>query len=366
MFEAILKNEEKAILTLRSLYRSYGYLPFKMSKFEEYELYVRNKDFLISDGIITFNDTNGSLLALKPDVTLSIVKNAVDRVGCKQKFCYDENVYRISGSTHRYKELMQAGLECIGDIDLYDISEVVTLAAKSLSLLSDDCILAVSHLGILSAVLDSIAFPANARSELTGLFAEKNSHELSLLCEREGVSAESTALLCELTKVYGDADSALKAIETLCGAVAGEAIAELRALTDIISATEHAGCVRIDMSLVSDSDYYNGFVFKGFLSGICESVLTGGQYGKLLRRMGRRSDAIGFAIYLDRLEGLDREANEWDVDALLLYGEDTNTSAVAKKTAELVSQGLSVSAQKAIPPKLRYRTLIKLEGGSEE
>ena len=67
--ESILKNEEKAVLALRSLYRSYGYLPFKMSKFEEYDLYVRNKDFLISDGIITFNDTNGKLLALKPDVT---------------------------------------------------------------------------------------------------------------------------------------------------------------------------------------------------------------------------------------------------------------------------------------------------------
>ena len=65
--EKLLKNEEKAIFTLRSLYRKYGYLPFKMSKFEEYDLYVRNKDFLVSDRVITFNDTNGRLLALKPD-----------------------------------------------------------------------------------------------------------------------------------------------------------------------------------------------------------------------------------------------------------------------------------------------------------
>ena len=93
MNESILKNEEKAILKLRSLYRAYGYLPFKMSKFEEYELYVRNKDFLISDGIITFNDTDGKLLALKPDVTLSIVKNAVDEQGCKQKYCFQQHGY---------------------------------------------------------------------------------------------------------------------------------------------------------------------------------------------------------------------------------------------------------------------------------
>ena len=72
--ERLLKNEEKAIFSLRSLYKKYGYMPFKMSKFEEYDLYVRNKDFLVSDRIITFNDTNGKLLALKPDVTLSVSK----------------------------------------------------------------------------------------------------------------------------------------------------------------------------------------------------------------------------------------------------------------------------------------------------
>ena len=60
----ILKSEEKAVFALRSLYKEYGYLPFKMSKFEEYDLYVRNKDFLVSDAVITFNDTNGTLLAL--------------------------------------------------------------------------------------------------------------------------------------------------------------------------------------------------------------------------------------------------------------------------------------------------------------
>ena len=133
----LLKSEEKAIFSLRSLYSRYGYLPFKMSKFEEYELYLKNKDFLVSDRIITFNDTNGKLMALKPDVTLSIIKNCEDTVGFKQKLCYNENVYRVSGSTHQYKEIMQTGIECIGDIDNYDVFEVITLAAKSLSLISD-------------------------------------------------------------------------------------------------------------------------------------------------------------------------------------------------------------------------------------
>ena len=70
-----LKREEAAVYRLRGLYEAYGYSQYKMSKFEEYDLYVQNKSFLVSDHIITFTDTSGKLMALKPDVTLSIVKN---------------------------------------------------------------------------------------------------------------------------------------------------------------------------------------------------------------------------------------------------------------------------------------------------
>ena len=81
----VLKNDEKAIFSLRELYGKYGYSQFKMSKFEEYDLYVRNKNFLVSDNIITFTDTDGKLMALKPDVTLSIIKNSKDTEKAVQK-----------------------------------------------------------------------------------------------------------------------------------------------------------------------------------------------------------------------------------------------------------------------------------------
>ncbi len=71
----LMKSDERATFELRALYQQYGYTQFKMGKFEEYELYVRNKDFIASDSIITFNDAGGKLMALKPDLTLSIVKN---------------------------------------------------------------------------------------------------------------------------------------------------------------------------------------------------------------------------------------------------------------------------------------------------
>ena len=73
--DTIQSGEERLVRELRALYARYGYRPYRMSKFEEYDLYANNRSFLPEGGAIAFTDTNGRLMALKPDVTLSIAKN---------------------------------------------------------------------------------------------------------------------------------------------------------------------------------------------------------------------------------------------------------------------------------------------------
>src|SRR5699024_3043029 len=157
MVEPILKTEEQAVLALRALYRRYGYTPYKMSQFESYDLYVRNKDFLVSDKIITFSGDSGRLLALKPDVTLSIVKNAPESPGEIQKVYYNENVYRD------YREILQTGLECVGDAGSYEIAEVVTLAVRSLEALGGNFVLNISHMGLMAAALEASGLSAEEK-----------------------------------------------------------------------------------------------------------------------------------------------------------------------------------------------------------
>ena len=358
--ERVLKREERAVYALRSLYGKYGYQAYKMSKFEEYDLYVRNKDFLISDRIITFNDTDGKLMALKPDVTLSIIKNLDEQPGCKQKVCYNENVYRVSGSTRQFKEIMQAGRECIGALDRYDLYEVVSLAAESLALISEDFVLDVSHLGVLTAMLEEISDDVQLRRELTHYIAEKNRHDLERVCRENGVSPEKTAAICEFIGIYGEMDSVLRRLEPLCtGEAARAALAELEQLRTLLADSPWRDHIFFDFSIVNDMDYYNGIVFQGFLSGICEGVLSGGQYDKLIQKMGRSGGAVGFALYLDLLEDLGRAERDRDVDVLLLYDEE-DAALVARETKRLIGEGKSVSAQKAIPEKLRYGQVLDL------
>ena len=152
-----MDSQEKIGFLLRTLYAGTGYSRYRMGKFEEYDLYSRNKNFLFSENVITFTDTNGRLMALKPDVTLSIVKNTRDSAGSLQKLYYHENVYRVASAEDGFREMTQVGIECMGNVDGACVAEVLKLAADSLQACSEKYVLEISHLGLLGAFVDAVA-----------------------------------------------------------------------------------------------------------------------------------------------------------------------------------------------------------------
>ena len=353
----VLKTDEKAIFELRSLYEKYGFVQYKMSKFEEYDLYVKNKDFLVSDSIITFNDTNGKLLALKPDVTLSIIKNTQDTNNSVQKVYYNENVYRVSKGTHAFKEIMQTGLECIGDIDTFNICEVVALAAKSLNAISYNFALDISHMGIVSAVLENIDVPDDEKAEILKCIGEKNTHDIKKICEKYGADCED---IVALVSAYGSLDSVIEKLKQMnCGF--DSALAELERINAFMKHEGFEKCINLDFSIVNDMNYYSGIVMRGFIEGIPTGILSGGQYDKLMTKMGRKCGAIGFAVYLDMLERLNENVKKYDVDTVLLYNSGANEVDIANLIKMFTDNGNSVLAVKAIPENLKYRQLISLK-----
>lgn len=358
--QQLLGFQEKVVFDLRSLYNTYGYSQYRMSKFEEYDLYAKNKDFLISDSVITFTDLGGKLMALKPDVTLSIVKNTKDVAAGVKKLYYNENIYRVAKGSGAFREMMQVGLECIGDVDGYCIGEVLTLAAKSLANISADCVLNISDLGLLTALLDEFGFPASERESVLRAIGQKNTHELMRMANSFGISGERAERLMEILS-KNDSPSVVLA---LVGEVSGAMNAQAERVREILSCVEEnvLSMLRFDFSVVDDIHYYNGIVFKGYISGVPASVLSGGQYDKLMRKMNRSSNAIGFAVYLDALEHMYQQGNAYDVDVLILYSVGTDLVSVNRKANDLRLSGKRVMVQNRIPEGLRYASLLDMTG----
>lgn len=350
-----LQNEQ-VMRRLRELYRRYGYTQYKMSKFEPYDLYIRNKSFLVSEDILTFTDADGRLMALKPDVTLSIVKNAKEGRGL-QKVYYSENVYRTSPMTRGFREIMQTGLECVGEIDLVAMGEVLLLAAKSLEIINGGYLLDISHLGFVAGLLDSAGVPESCRAELLKRMGEKNVTALGELCREQGLDPEMAQDLCQMTSLYGPPHEVFPALEEMVrGGRMAAALEELREICALVP-EEH---LRVDFSIVNDMNYYNGFIFRGYVPGLPSGVLSGGRYDNLLRQMGRVGGAIGFAVYMNLLERLEGTGETYDADVLLLYDDKTPAPAVLREAERCRGAGQSVRVERQAPEGLSFRTVRKV------
>ena len=306
--DQVMDAREKIGFRLRGLYSSCGYSRYRMSKFEEYDLYSRNKDFLFSDHVITFTDTNGRLMALKPDVTLSIVKNGKDTPGTVRKLYYHENVYRVTGEADGFREQTQVGLECQGEVDDACVAEVLRLAAESLQLCGREYVLEISHLGILNAFVDAIAPGEEAKRAILECVGQKNAHGIEAICRENRLAEGAEQGLIRLLGLYGTPRSVMPKIRALAEEFgAGEMADELGRAVAGFTGSDTEESIRIDFSATGDLRYYNGIAFKGFVSGIPGNVLSGGQYDRLMRKMGRRDRAIGFAVFLDMLDRLTEE-----------------------------------------------------------
>lgn len=349
---------EQITFELRRLYQQYGYTQYRMSKFEEYELYARNKNFLVSEHVLTFTDTDGRLLALKPDVTLSILKNSRDNGQSLQKVYYNENVYRTAPTSHGYREIMQVGLECIGNLDECAVCEAVELAARSLEIIDADYLLDLSHMGIVSGLLDAMGWVD--RKEILSLIEAKNVPAVTALCQNSSIQPCYIELLCSLMELYGTPDQVLPILE---GMMVNETMADaLGRLCQVCSLlTPYRDHLRLDFSIVNDMNYYNGIIFRGYLPGLASGVLAGGQYDNLVQRMGKSGQAIGFAVYMDQLERFEQPGQNYDVDILLLYDPNTNPETISEAANALRRQGNRVRVERSIPDGLRYRECRKVE-----
>lgn len=357
-----LTTEENLALTLSALYDSAGYGRYRMSKFEEYSLYLENKNFLTGENVITFNDLDGRLLALKPDVTLSIVKNA-GKLGGVKKLFYNESVYRLDKSQNRYREIGQMGLEAIGALDTYSEYEVVVLALKSLAEIDENYLLDISNQSFVTGLLDGISGEFS-REEIIRCINGKNLDGLMNIADKAGFSDEIKTIFKRLITANGDFIAVLAAIDGLAVNDKMEnAVDELKRLYSALYAAGFADKVRLDFSIINDTEYYNDLVFAGYVSRVPRVVLSGGRYDKLAGKFSKGAKAIGFAVYMNEIAAYYNKRDENDVDIIVLYDKTVDIAKIDAAVNGLRARGESVLAASELPADITAGKIFRLQNG---
>lgn len=311
-----LINENSIISNLINIYEKFGFKKIKLSKFEDYNLYNNNKDFLQTEHILTFMNLNGNLKSLRPDVTLSIVKKVLkDNEKETQKIYYIEDIYKIV--SNEYKEIPQVGVEIIGKLNNYSNLEIISMAIESLKSINKNYILEISNIDFISAIFDEINLEENLKIEILNNIYLKNKHDLEKLLNKN-VDCKYKKYILSFVELSGNYKDILKKLKSLIiNKKMQKSYEELKSLSFVFELYNNFDKILLDFSIESQLGYYNGIIFKGYIKESNDIILSGGRYDKLLNKFNSNKNAIGFAIYMDKLYEKNKTSDF--IDILILY-----------------------------------------------
>ncbi|WP_295154752.1 ATP phosphoribosyltransferase regulatory subunit [uncultured Brachyspira sp.] len=335
---------------LANIYEKYGYKKIKLSKFEDYNLYNNYKDFLQTEHILTFMNLNGNLQSLRPDVTLSIVKKILkDNDKYTKKIYYIEDIYKINNVSNEYEEIQQIGVEIIGTLNTYSNLEIISMAVDSLKSISDEYILEISSIDFMFALIDELNLDEDKKLEILNFIYSKNKHDLQKVLISNNINEKYTNNIISLIDLCGSYKDILKKIDKIIiNEKMQKAYNELKSLLAVFENYNNFDKILLDFSIESKLGYYNGIIFKGYIKGNNDAVLSGGRYDKLLAKFNahtsdeeNKKNAIGFAVYMDKLYTGYSSKNEYDFDILILY-KSGDEKILLDKVQRFIKEGKKV------------------------
>lgn len=290
-------------IMLANLYENRGYHEVITPVLENYDLFNLESASLTQEEMYKLTDRSGHLLVLRPDITMPIARLASTRLkdaALPLRLYYTQKVFRVNPSLKgRRNEINQSGIELIGASGVLSDLEVITTALNALCKCGiDDLTIEIGHAGIFKKLTESLPADELVKERIRGYIESKSysslEDELSDLPETDAVKA-----LRYLPRLFGGKEVIGTARE-LCGSTINEELDYLSLLLDCLE-EEYGDKIRLDLGIVHRNNYYTGMVFRGYIKGSGQTVVSGGRYDKLLSEFGKDWPAIGFAINIDAI-----------------------------------------------------------------
>ena len=322
-FRDILPTEalarERITGTVRECFSRHGYLPVETPLIEDRNLLSLGGK--LQDSPFQLFDGDGSLLMVRPDLTLPIARMVSARTSADDlplRLRYAAPVVREESTLKgQPRQFTQLGVEYFGADGggALPETEVVSLLAETLDALEAPAWRIVcGSVSPLKALLARRAPSSEFEERALRLAHESDLVSLDELVSSTELDPAVREALTRIPRLAGDAsviEEADALLDTAGIPVAERGTSELRALVSSLADLAEEGRLTFDFSIANSFDYYTGIIFKGYAEGITASIASGGRYDAVLANFGRPNVAsCGFALSLERLQEILGEQGE--------------------------------------------------------
>ncbi len=348
-------------VALLDLFAARGYVREEPAVLQPAEIFLNRSGEEIRRRTFTLTDPSGRDLALRPDLTIPICREAVlSGRGFPARIAYNGLVFRHQpGEPNRPAQFFQAGVELLGLPDaVAGETEILTLAVEALKVCGlKDFSLRVGDLALFGALVDALALPPQWRSRLKRHFwragyvesllywlghgdgaaklpatraeiealldtkadapaAGRSREEIISRAMDRAAEAASLRLdgkladaIAELLDISGPAEEALAKVRALLKTIAINLDPQLAAMDKRLATLKSLGVdpakVQFTAHFGRNMEYYTGFVFELWArdkEGPVQ-IAGGGRYDSMMEMLGSKKpvSAIGCALRTERV-----------------------------------------------------------------
>ena len=343
--ECLARREAESMLT--DLFICHGFSEVMTPGLEFFDVFQAGHPAIPAESMYKLTDSKGRLLVMRPDSTMPIARLTATRlkqVSLPIRLYYAQDVYHLNHSlSGRNDQEFQAGVELIGTGGQRADLEILSLAADVLRLpcIGGDFRLEIGHVGFFQSLVEEVDVEEDVRDEIRMLIEMKNytalSDTLDRLPDNEAVEA-----LRRLPRLFGG-EEILQEAQSLCRG--DRSRMALDHLARLYSSMRNLGLehqVTIDLGLVHRNEYYTGVIFRGYVEGSGDTVVSGGRYDTLLQQFGSPYPATGFGVNVDAvIKGmLDKGQVEPPMlPEILVFAEDGYEAEALSKVRSLTDEG---------------------------
>ncbi|HTQ54669.1 MAG TPA: histidine--tRNA ligase [Bryobacteraceae bacterium] len=273
----------------------HGFQRFEPPVVESFELLARKAGEEVAQQIYHFADKSNRQLALRPEVTPSLVRMIsahAQAMVFPVKWWTIGQCFRYERMTRgRKREHFQWNVDVVGEPSVQAeawILACVTSALRALGLGPDEVRIHVNNRQVVAHLLCELGVPAASHVDVFMVLDKKGKVPVETLKE----------MLVEKGLKATAADDVMQQIESAAALAGSPAAEDVRRLLELAAAMGFGDYLEFDSGVVRGLSYYTGTVFEGFdAQRQFRAIFGGGRYDNLFRDMtgvGRPAVGMGF------------------------------------------------------------------------
>lgn len=320
--------------------KRFGFVEYDAPILEPFAIYERKGGEELKDQMYTFKDRSGQLLALRPEMTPTLVRLVEQiRKDCPSQLRWYSvpQCWRYETLTKgRKREFYQWNIDIIGSVSIAADADVISTAINALELFGfneNEVQIRVSSRKLVQTILQSCNVPDEhfedaciiidkmeklSVDDIIALFAniDVDEEQADKIIDAMGITD-----IDEIVERFPEAKSAAE---------------EIKKLFKLLSNYGYDKWCVFDATIIRGLSYYTGIVFEGksIISELQRAICGGGRYDKIFTSLGASTDlpAVGFGmgdcVLLELL--IEKYAKKAKEDGKDVEKEDDRTSLLRK------------------------------------